>query len=232
MTNTVAQINGLEKIYFEGNESMPWHKFSIVLTSLQKRIMNERSLYNPNDFRTAIKLLQMARSMEVLFQSQDSPLYSIQSGAMINMLAEDMVMKIQNKVQFTPDKFPPIERQIFLKLYNDHENLKKIRDHKLNEYLTAEKFCRIIDSDLQYSVSCMLGMTQRVRHLLEQLSKFNSIITERFYIMNTNYDKENGYMVNYVLSHTAKLERLYGTLFPHAYRIRDRRYDGELLETI
>lgn len=219
------RLGGLEKVFLDGSETLSSSKFSLIFGTLKQRIADEQHTYTRLELKLAHDLVQLADTLEILYRSQDTPLYSTQTSVEVNQLAQDLVFNVQKPFSF--EWMPPAERETYVNLYNEVASKIEQRNNLLGDYTTIEKFCRIIDSSFQYDCTCLLGLSQSVVQLLDQLSKFNRIIVERFNLMTTNVSGNNNdvYMVNYVLSYIGRLELVHQSLFPQESRLRRGNYE-------
>ena len=214
---------GLEKVYFDGSESLSSSKFALVFNNLKNRISQEEHAYTSEELKNAYDIVKLADNLQLLYVTGDTPLYSTQSGFDVNILAQNMVTYIQKPLIF--NELPYREQDIYQSLYKEVRECSEKRNAFLEEYITVEKFLRQLNEDNLFDISCLLGMSNRVRTSLDTLAKFNKMITERFNLMRTHLGNDNIYKVNFVLGHIEKFVNFHNEFFPVKSKRRQGKYD-------
>lgn len=219
----MSRYTGLEQVVFEGVESLPSSKFNIILDMLKDRIANEQMTYSEDELRESVALVRLADSLRLLFMSQDTPLYSTQNSLGVNELADELVLRGQKPL--TIDELPPTERETYQKLYLEFYEEQSKRWQLWSEYATMESFNRSVAYADRYAATCPLGMGGRTRRNLENLARFNRLISERFNLMRTHIGDDNAYKVNYLLDYVPRLEEVYEEMYPEEARRRGGNYE-------
>lgn len=213
---------GLEKVYFDGSEILSSSKFALILGILKNKISEELHGYTQDETKNAYDIVKLAENLQLLYLTIDSPLYSTQSGLDINILAQRMTQEIQESMKFRD--MPRKEQEIYQKLYSEVVVKENNRRRLLQNFISTEIFLRLMKEDNLYDVSCLLGMSNRVRSSLDTLSSFNKMVTERFNLMRTDLKNDNVYKVNFVLGHIDKFKEFHNNFFPFNAKRRKGKY--------
>lgn len=219
----MARYKGLEQVVFEGIESLPSSKFNIILDLLKKRIDEEISTYSEDEQEHCYFLVDVADKLRMLFQSQDTPLYSTQNTMNVNAIANEMVLEVQEPLGM--NNLPNEERRLYTDLLRQIMEQEVLRGQLWNEYITLESFNRGVDYTDMFSATCLMGIGSRTRKNLENLASFNRMVAERFNLMRTNIGDDNAYKVNYLLDYVPKLEQAYEEMYPEKARERAGKYE-------
>lgn len=223
-----TRYTGLESVVFDGSESLSSSKFAMVFDILKSRIAAEQEAYSVEEVKDAGALVELANNLQMLFVTVDSPLYSTQSGIQVNMEADRLVRRFQRPLGIQD---VPYEQQAeYSRLYNEATQLKIQRNKSLSEYVDIERFLRQSEADDRFDVSCLMGMSERVRHSLDLLAQFNRMITERFNLMQTRMGDDNVYKVNFVLGNIPEFERFHSRSFPQKANRRLGDYEKVFAE--
>ncbi|WBR61486.1 hypothetical protein [Drosophila suzukii associated hytrosavirus 1] len=217
------RIKGMEQVFFDGSESLPTSKFCLIFDELKQRILQEEYAYSKEERKQAFDLVNLASNLIMLYVSQDTPLYSTQNTMAVNNMADDLVVMYQPPM--TVQDMPPNERRTYTELLEELKQALGKRNRLLSEFADVEKFMRTVDYTSKYSVSCLLGMSSRVRKSMERLSAFNRAITERFNLMSTHVGADNVYKVAYVLEHIGHLQKMLQEAFPEKFQLRNGDYE-------
>lgn len=213
-TKTLAtRYGGLDQVKFAGHESMPSSKFSLILGDIRQRIQNERNDYSTDEIVMAANLLQIANNLELLYVSQDSPLYSTQFSPAVHIETYNMFLNGQEVP--TLDKFPEAIAKEYERNYLELSDNLNERDKLLGDFACVDLFMREVDYDNGFEFSCLLGVTQRVRKSLDILSEFNSMISVKFKEMLNNVDEDKIFNVDHVLGNIDSYEKFHESRFPN-----------------
>lgn len=215
--NVPSRFLGLDQVSFYGDESLPSSKFSMIFGELKKRIQREEHAYSSDELKIAYNLVKLADNLQLMFVSQDTPLYSTQFSANVRETMKHLV-SVQEPMGF--NDLPNIEKQLYTDVCNDISFLRNERDKLLYDYVGFEKLTRSIDYSLEFNVTCLLGMSTKIRTRMEQLANFNKFISSRFNIMQTNVGMDNVYEVNYLLGYIDVLEKHHHSAFPDKSALR------------
>lgn len=213
----------LSSAYFEGAETISSSKFNLILQEIKKRITNEKALYNRKEIETAFALLKLANACEILFTTQDNPLYLTQQTPSVNLLAQDIVAAIHKPLNY--DEISPRYRNNFDELKSWHDECVRQRDFLLNEFIDVEKFFHVVDQSLNFDLTCLLGVSSRVRNSLENLSRFNQEINKNYQTMFESNTHDSGYRVNLVLDKINTLKQYHKEMFPKQCKLRNDNYE-------
>lgn len=211
-TDGPTRYTGLETAFFDGVESLPWSKFVLILDQLKARIKREQERYCIEEVRLANELVRLADNLSLLFISQDTPLYRSQQTQAVTFLADDLIYKFQQPMQL--NELPEMHRTAYQQLYSATRREIQQRQRNLQDHYTVESFLRSVDYSQRIEMSCLLGMSRKVGRVLDQLSQFNRIISERHSLMQTHVGANNTFKVNYILDHIPTLEEFYNKCFP------------------
>lgn len=220
--NIYKQDLNLSSAFFYGPECMPSSKLMMVMTELKKRIREEMDVYTRDESVKCITLLNIIDSLQLLFTSQDTPLYLVQQSPSVNLLASDFVRHIQLPLKL--NELPPKRQEEYKTMAMEHARCVERRDALLNEYITVEKFFRMIDYSMQFDTNCLLGMSTRVRNAMERLSEFNSKVAASYKCMIDQLSTDSDHRVHCVLGKIVEFENFYKESFPVQYENRKGNY--------
>lgn len=215
--------NGFEKLFLMGNESFPLSQFAIYFNEFKKRIEEEQHAYSRNELRQAHDLVKLVNSLQILYVSQDHPLSSTESGYAVNQEALRQIMEWEEPLLI--DELPSKERDMYCSLYSRVSEVRKERDNLLNEYVGVEKFLYQQDYASQFGVSCLLGMSNRVRDSLDKLSRFNMMIGRRVDVVGQECHRSKMYKVNHVLNGLEELRGFHKSNFNDKFVRRKGNYE-------
>ena len=224
--SNVTRNQGLEKVYFDGAESISFEKFSLAMAELKRRIMNEHVDYSKSEVKLASELLDLSDKLQLLFLPQDTPLYSSQQNNEVRMMADCLSFTVQEPLLFA--ELPLKYREMYMELRNIVDQNRLLRDKQLEQHINVERYLHVMQYAHHINMTCLLGMSGRVRKNLEILAKFNRTISHRFNLMHTYKTDDNVLQVNYVLDYISNLERDHASFFPKQFIDRDGDY-GKIL---
>lgn len=213
----------LSSAYLDGSESLSTSKFLLIMSQLKNRIQLEKDTYSVTEANDCLQLLQITSALEILFTSQDSPLYIVQQTPNVNLLANDLVNHVHEPLLLS--EIPQQYQDNYIELKKYYDDSIQMRDKLLDEYITTEKFLRMIDYSLQFDTDCLMGISSRIRNSIEKLSEFNSRITESYKTMLEKLSINNGYNVHYVLDKIDEFEEFYRKAFPSQYENRKGNFE-------
>lgn len=214
----------LSSAYLDGSESLSSSKFNLLLHEIMKRIERERASYSACETATCLQLLQLANALEMLFTTQDTPLYLTQNPPAVNELAQELVL--YHHQPLVRDELSPKHRAEYDGLKTTYDEQIRIRNILLDEYLTTEKCMWKIDRSCGFELDCLLGMSRRVRDALEHLSEFNARIATSYDRMMAEETTDAGHRVNFVLDKIEDLKAYHLSLFGEQARRRQEQENG------
>lgn len=220
----VARYSGFQTVVFGGDESLPYSKFCLVVDILRKRIADEAPYFCDEEVKMSTTLLNMAEQLQMLFVSQDTPLYSTQNTLSVTSLANTLMLYHQQPLRLR--ELPVNDRENYMDLVQTMKSEQKTRSALWNEFVTAESFNRSVDYATNYSLSCILGLSPNVRKYLDNLATFNGMIGNRYNLMVTNIGDDNMVKVNYILEYIDKLEQWYNEKYPEMKDVRKGDYSS------
>lgn len=212
----------LHTVVLNGTECLPFSKFALIVDIVKARIANEYLLYSSSEQKVTQKLLNVINALQLLFLSQDTPLFGDENSIIVKIIADDLIYNVQEPL--TQCEIPLNELRHFQQLESDFNKASEIRNHCLEEFANTEIFLRNVNFTSSYSFSCLLGLSQKVRVKIEELAKFNGMITNRVNIMKRTVGYNRILQVKTVLDYVDKLEDYYKTCFPLG-RNEDNSFD-------
>lgn len=198
------RFTGLETIFFDGGEIVSSSKLSILLIILKKRFYEEQRFYTTNERAVTMKLIDFVEDLQLLYMSQDTPLYQTHDGPAVNILADNLIYTTQ--VSLKVNEIPADVLLKFNQLRHDIINMENQRNFSLYRFINGELFQRFINITNKIDYNRLPGISQDINNSLDALSKFNSLIEDRFMLMLNNLDERNTLRVNIILSYIDKLE--------------------------
>lgn len=224
--SNVTRNQGLEKVYFDGAESISFEKFSLAMAELKRRIMNEHVDYSKSEVKLASELLDLSDKLQLLFLPQDTPLYSSQQTNEVRVMADCLSFTVQEPLLFA--QLPMKYREMYMELRDIVDQNRLLRDKQLQQHINVERYLHVMQYAHRINMTCLLGISGRVRKNLEILAKFNRTISHRFNLMHTYKTDDNVLQVNYVLDYISNLEGDHASFFPRQFIERDGDY-GKIL---
>lgn len=224
----MARNKGLTKVTFDGSEALPSSKFSLIIDILKKRISDEQETYSVDEIKEATQLMLMADNFQLLCISQDSPIHSTQNDENITTSANTLMLQVQKPLKLV--ELPPEEQIKYKTAVNTLQSETCMRDNLCDQFATGELFINSVDYISQFSLTCLLGISNSVRKDLENLSDFNRLLSQRFNQMvsldDDDCNEENTRKFQYILDYTDKLIIFHNERYPMLANHRNGDYEG------
>lgn len=217
-----ARNPGIQDVWLSGVEVLSSAKFAIITDILRERIRTELQHYTLEEQALSADLLALADNLQILFQSQDTPLYYTQNEQSVHDMAEALVRNVQKPL--TLEELPEEERRMYIEFRAEAQAANDEMVALRQQYMVGEMFTQSVDFTGRIGLTCLLGISPNVRQSLERLAMFNRQVTERFNLMTTNVGADNLFMVQYVLEYVKTLQLQHQTWFPSRAKRRKGNY--------